>query len=195
MNQLLGMALYHFKASGEFNVAEREWENKLAMDKTWVNIKTFISAEYACKNKQNKLTMKQFKANAMKEQAEAMEELIATLTENHTRQMEALIKSTTEAMKEMMQLVKTQTIALTKATKPQSKRRRKNVTRNKKVQRSTSLHTLWQKASIKERGQMLGTQEKQIISPGELEIVQKNLKVRGVLNRIRDMAARKSDIK
>jgi hypothetical protein len=34
------------------------------------------------------------------------EELIATLTENHTRQMETLIKSTTDAMKEMMQLIK-----------------------------------------------------------------------------------------
>jgi hypothetical protein len=32
--------------------------------------------------------------------------LIATLTENHTPQMEALIKSTTYAMKEMMQLMK-----------------------------------------------------------------------------------------
>ncbi len=37
---------------------------------------TFISAEYACKNKQNKLTAKQFKANAMEEQAEATEELL-----------------------------------------------------------------------------------------------------------------------
>ncbi len=34
------------------------------------------------------------------------EELIATLTENHTRQMETLITSTTDAMKEMMQLIK-----------------------------------------------------------------------------------------
>jgi hypothetical protein len=108
MNQLLDMALYHFKASGEFGAAVRKWENKAAADKTWTNINTFISAEYACKNKQNKLTAKQFKANAMEEQAEATEELIAALTENHTRQMEMLIKSTADAMKEMMQLVKNQ---------------------------------------------------------------------------------------
>ncbi len=69
--------------------------------------------------------MKQFKANAMEEQAEATEELIATLTENHTRQMEALIKSTMEAMKEMMQLVKTQTIASTNATKMSDKEKKK----------------------------------------------------------------------
>jgi hypothetical protein len=42
----------------------------------------------------------------MEEQAEATEELIATLTENHTHQMEALIKSIMDAMKEMMQLIK-----------------------------------------------------------------------------------------
>jgi hypothetical protein len=61
------MALYYLKASGEFDAAVRKWENKAAADKTWANIKTFISAEYARENKQNKLTAKQFKANAMEE--------------------------------------------------------------------------------------------------------------------------------
>ena len=42
----------------------------------------------------------------IEEQAEATEELIAALTEKHTQQMETLIKSTTEAMKEMMSLIK-----------------------------------------------------------------------------------------
>jgi hypothetical protein len=49
MNQLRDMALYHFKASGEFDAAVCEWENKASADKTWSNIKTFISAEYARK--------------------------------------------------------------------------------------------------------------------------------------------------
>ncbi len=49
MNQLQDMALYHFKASGKFNAAVREWKNKPAADITWANIKMFISAEYACK--------------------------------------------------------------------------------------------------------------------------------------------------
>ncbi len=109
MNQLQDMALYHFKASGEFDVAVHEWENKASADKTWSNIKTFISAEYARNNKQNILTARQFKANAMEEQAEATENLITALRENHTHQIEMLIKSTTNAMKEMMQLVKNQT--------------------------------------------------------------------------------------
>jgi hypothetical protein len=80
LNEQRDMALYYFKASREFNAAVHEWENKAAADKTWANIKTFISAEYARENKQNKLTAKQFKANAMEEQAEATKELITTLT-------------------------------------------------------------------------------------------------------------------
>jgi hypothetical protein len=70
------------------------------------SIKTFISTECAKENTQNKLTAKQFSADAIQEQAEAMEELIATLTEAYTQQVENLVRFTTEAMKEMMQLLK-----------------------------------------------------------------------------------------
>jgi hypothetical protein len=129
------MALYHFKASGEFDAAVCEWENKAAADKTWANIKTFISAEYACKNKQNKLSAKQFKANAVEEQAEAKEELIAALTENHTRQIEMLIKSTTDAMKEMMQLVKNQATTQTNPTPTKVLYEEKKKRRNEKQKR------------------------------------------------------------
>jgi hypothetical protein len=100
------MALFYLKASGEFDTALREWEQRPAGQKTWQNIKTFISTEYTKENKQNKLTTKNFKANMIKEQAEATEKLIAMLTENHMRQMETLIKSTTNAMKETMSLIK-----------------------------------------------------------------------------------------
>ena len=125
MNERRDMALYYFKASGEFDAAVREWENKAAADKTWANIKTFISTEYARENKQNKLTAKQFKANLIEEQAEATEELIATLTENHTRQMETLIKSTTDAMKEMMQLIKSNGNTPTNPTKATDEEKKK----------------------------------------------------------------------
>ena len=127
MNERRDMALYYFKASGEFDAAVREWENKAAADKTWINIKTFIATEYARENKQNKLTSKQFKANLIEEQAEATEELIATLTEKHTRQMETLIKSTTDAMKEMMLLIKsngTSSATSTRATDEDKKKKR-----------------------------------------------------------------------
>jgi hypothetical protein len=43
----------------------------------------------------------------MEEQVEVTEELIANLTEAHTKQMEILIKATRESMKEMMNLMKT----------------------------------------------------------------------------------------
>ena len=41
----------------------------------------------------------------IEEQAEATEELIPALTEKHTQQMETLIKSTTEAIKQMLSLI------------------------------------------------------------------------------------------
>ncbi len=106
LNKRRDMALFYLKATGEFDAAICEWEAKPEADKTWINIKSFISTEYAKENKQNKFTAKQFKANAMEEQAKATEKLINALPENHTHQMEALIRSTTEATKEMMTLVK-----------------------------------------------------------------------------------------
>ena len=63
-NERKDIALFHLKATGEFDAAVREWEAKPAADKTWTNIKTFITAEYAKENKQNKLSAKHFKANA-----------------------------------------------------------------------------------------------------------------------------------
>jgi hypothetical protein len=105
LNERRDMALFYLTASGGYNAAVREWEAKPTADKTWVNIKIFISTKYSKENKQNKLTTKQFKANWMEEQAGATEELIANLTEAHAKQMEILIKSTTESMKEIMNLM------------------------------------------------------------------------------------------
>jgi hypothetical protein len=79
------MALYYLKATGEYDPAVREWENKATVDKTWPNIKIFISNEYAKENKQTKISVKQFKANLIKEQAEITEELINNLTQAHTK--------------------------------------------------------------------------------------------------------------
>jgi len=125
-NERRDITLFYFKATGEFDAAVREWEAKPAADKTWANIKTFISAEYAKDNKQNKITATQFKANAIDEQAEATEELITALTEAHTKQMETLIKSTTDTMKEMMLLLKDNksTNNSTKLTDEEKKKKR-----------------------------------------------------------------------
>jgi hypothetical protein len=119
------MALYYLKSTGEYDAAVREWETKPVATRTWANIKIFMSAEYAKENKQNKQTAKQMKANAIEEQAEATEELIANLTEAHTRQIEALIKANTEAMKEMMSLVKDKTITPINPTNQTSEEKKK----------------------------------------------------------------------
>jgi hypothetical protein len=84
----------------------------------------FISAEYAKEDKQNKLSAKHFKVNAMQEQAETTEELIANLTKAHTRQMETLVKTTTEAMKVMMLLLKESKTPMNKATDEEKKKKR-----------------------------------------------------------------------
>ena len=119
------MALYYLKSTGEYDAAVREWETKPVATRTWANIKIFMSTEYAKENKQNKQTAKQMKANAIEEQAEATEELIANLTEAHTRQIEALIKANTEAMKEMMSLVKDKTITPINPTNQTSEEKKK----------------------------------------------------------------------
>ena len=124
LNERKDIALFHLKATGEFDAAVREWEAKPAADKTWANIKTFITAEYAKENKQTKLSAKHFKANAIQEQAEITEEIIANLTEAHTRQMETLVKTTTEAMKEMMLLLKNNNAPNDKITDEEKKKRR-----------------------------------------------------------------------
>jgi hypothetical protein len=91
-----------------------------------------MSAEYAKENKQNKQTAKQLKANAIEEQAEATEELIANLTEAHTRQIESLIKANTEVMKEMMSLVKDKTFTPTNPTNSANEEKKKREERQKK---------------------------------------------------------------
>ena len=126
------MALYYLKSTGEYDVAVREWEAKPVATRTWANIKLFMLAEYAKENKQNKQTAKQLKANAIEEQAEATEELIANLTEAHTRQIESLIKANTEAMKEMMSLVKDKTFTPTNPTNSTNEEKKKREERQKK---------------------------------------------------------------
>ena len=102
LNKRRDMALFYLKATGEYNPAVREWENKPTVNKTWANIKVFISKEFAKENKQTKVTAKQFKANLIEEQAEFTEELINNLMQAHTKQIEILVKSNMEAMKEMI---------------------------------------------------------------------------------------------
>jgi hypothetical protein len=117
----------------EFDAAVREWEVKPAATRTWQKIKSFISAEYAKKNKQSKVTAKKLRANAVEEQADATEELIANLTEIHTRQIESVIRANTKAMKEKLSLVKAQANMPTNPTNSMNnEKKRKREERQKK---------------------------------------------------------------
>jgi hypothetical protein len=80
--------------------------------------------EYAKENKQNKLTAKKFRENNIDEQAKATEELIAALTKNHMRQMETLIKSTTDVMREMMSPIKNNQQAPNNQSNDEKKKKR-----------------------------------------------------------------------
>jgi len=131
------MALYYFKNTGEYNATVREWEAKPVATKMWANIKLFMSTKYAKESKQNKQSAKQLKANAIKEQAEVTEELIADLTEAHTRQVKSLIKANTEAMKEMMSLFKDKSITLTNPTNSTNEENKK---RERKGRRNLPTH-------------------------------------------------------
>jgi hypothetical protein len=124
------MALYYLKKSGEFDAAVREWEQKATVDKAWANIKMFMATEYVKENKQNNLRAKQFQANIIEERAEATEELIANLTEALMRQMETLIKSTINAMKEMLTLMKTNVTP--NPTNQTNEEKKKKMRRNKR---------------------------------------------------------------
>jgi hypothetical protein len=142
------MALHFLKASGKFDPVVREWEQKPAAQKTWANIKTFISLEYAKENKQNKLTAKKFRANNIDKQAKATEELIAALTKNHTRQMKTLIKSTTDTMREMMSLIKNNQQVPNNQQAPNNQSNNEKRRRGKKSARNTTRYLF---ANIAER--------------------------------------------
>jgi hypothetical protein len=186
------MALYFLKYSGEIDAVAKEWESKPTALKTWANIKTFISTEYSTANKQNKLTAEQFKANVVEEQAEATEELIAQLPEAHTHQMETLIKSTTEAMKEMLNLMK---IRNTRTNTPNSDSEdKKKICKDKQIKYCDVpiCKHCDKKSSIQNLRQVLGTPKECSIMPSILEIKEKHLKVHRATIRNRNIATGKS---
>ncbi len=76
-----------------------------------------------------------WEVNAIEEQAEATEEMIAT-TENHTCQMETLIKSTTNAMKETMALIKSDVKNLGNPINATYEKRRKRDEKRKKYNKA-----------------------------------------------------------
>jgi hypothetical protein len=68
-----------------------------------------------------------------------MEELVATITKAHTRQMKNLVRSTTEAMKEMMLLLKENKNSNINVTNEKKTKRDKKNKRNIMTNKSASI--------------------------------------------------------
>ena len=79
--------------SGFFNAAIREWEQKPESEKTWENIKVFISDEYCKAQKRGGLTAKQAGFGA----ANAIQEALSDVTKDQAN----LAMNVVDALKEM----------------------------------------------------------------------------------------------
>ena len=99
---MMAKALKCFKDAGDFDAAIREWEVRPAATQTYANLKTIMNTEFTKLNRQDATTARAIghgsANNVVKEMAKATEELIAELTEHQGKQVESLMKSTTEAL-------------------------------------------------------------------------------------------------
>jgi hypothetical protein len=99
---VLAKGLKSFKDAGVFDASIREWEARPAIAQTYANFKVVICAEFSKLSRQDATTARatgHASANNVVEQmAKATKELVAELTEQHSKQVESIIKSNSEAM-------------------------------------------------------------------------------------------------
>ena len=102
---MLAKALKSFKDASDFDVSIREWEARPAFAQTYANFKVVMCAEFSKLNRQDATTARATghasANNVVKQMAKATEELIAELTERHSKQVESIIKSNSEAMEKL----------------------------------------------------------------------------------------------
>jgi hypothetical protein len=94
-------ALKSFKDAGDYNALIWGWEARPAATQTYANLKTMMSTEYSKLNCQDAVTARATGyalAIVVEEFAQATEELVVELTEKHSKQIKALIKSNNKAM-------------------------------------------------------------------------------------------------
>jgi hypothetical protein len=92
-------ALKSFKDAGDYDAPIREWEARLAAAKTYANLKTIMSMKYSKLDCQDAVTARatgHASANAVEEFAQATEELVAELTEKHSKQLRHYSNQTTK---------------------------------------------------------------------------------------------------
>ena len=102
---MLAKALKSFKDAGDYDQVIREWEARPIATQTYVQFKTVMSTEFSKLNRQDSTTARATghgsANNIVEEMAQATEELVAELTEKHSRQVAALIKANSEAMEKL----------------------------------------------------------------------------------------------
>ena len=115
-------ALKCFRDAGDYDAPIREWEARPPAAQTYPNLKTMMSLEYSKLHRQDTTTARatgHASANAVEEFAQATEELVAELTEKHSKQIEALIKANNDAMAKLTSAlleIKSQTPSQTPTT-------------------------------------------------------------------------------
>lgn len=108
-------ALKCFRDAGDYDAPIQEWEARPPAAQTYPNLKIMMSLEYSKLNRQDATTaraMGHASANAVEEFAQATEELVAELTEKHSKQIETLIKANNEAMTKNNETIAKLTAAL-----------------------------------------------------------------------------------
>ncbi len=101
-------ALKAFKDAGEYDAAVREWEAKPEAEKTWDNVKKMITSEYSKYQRQHSTSAKSLGyglANALEDFAAMTEEVVAALTEEHSKDMKAQMQRMEALAKAMTELV------------------------------------------------------------------------------------------
>ena len=92
----MNIALAHFRKCGESNPAVHEWEARPIATQTWVNLKVMMAMEYARAKRQDTTTVAAAgygSANAMMDDyVMVMEELVANLTKQQNKRMDATAK-------------------------------------------------------------------------------------------------------
>jgi hypothetical protein len=94
-------ALKSFKDAGNYNAPIWEWEARPAATQTYANLQTMMSTEYSKLNCQDAVADRATgyaSANVVEEFAQATEELVAELTEKHSKQIKTFIKSNNKAI-------------------------------------------------------------------------------------------------
>lgn len=99
---MLAKALKSFKDAGDYDAVIREWEAKPVANQTYTNLKVVMCTEFSKLNRQDATSARATGHAAINHVAEEMaqmtKELIAQLTDQHSKQIETMIKANDESM-------------------------------------------------------------------------------------------------